>query len=56
MAENLQDEILVFEDCEEFNISYPVTVTRWEIKQVQGLNKQYLQVYFQKLIDSVKAF
>jgi len=56
MAENLQDEILVFEDCKEFDISYPVTVTRWEIKQVHGLNKLYLQVYFQKLINSVKAF
>ncbi len=56
MEGNLQDEILVFEDYEEYNIAYPVIITRWEIKQVHGLNKQYLQVYFQKLNDNVKAF
>ena len=56
MAEDLQDEILEFKEYKEFNISYPVIVTRWEIKQVRGLNKQYLQVYFQKLDNNVKAF
>lgn len=56
MTENLQDEILAFEDCTEYNISCPVIITRWEIKQVLGLSKQYLQVYFQKLDNTVKAF
>lgn len=56
MAENLQDEILAFGDNKVYDIANPVTVTRWEIKQVSGLNKQYLQVYFQKLVNDIKAF
>ncbi|MCH5159755.1 MAG: hypothetical protein J1F66_02770 [Clostridiales bacterium] len=56
MPEQIQDEIINFEDFNEYNISYPVIITRWEIKQVRSLNKQYLQVYFQKISDTVKAF
>ena len=56
MTEQIQDEIINFEDFEEYNISYPMIITRWEIKQVRGFNKQYLEVYFQRISDTVKAF
>ncbi|MDE6667554.1 MAG: hypothetical protein K2K38_04305 [Clostridia bacterium] len=56
MPEQIQDEIISFEDFNQYDISYPVIITRWEIKQVHGLNKQYLQVYFQKISDNVRVF
>lgn len=55
MEENLQDEILASEDYNEYDISYPVIITRWEIRQIRGLNKRYIQVYFQKLNNTVQA-
>lgn len=56
MTEQIQDEIIYFEDFNEYDISYPVIITRWEIRKVHCIDKQYLQVYFQKISDNLRAF
>lgn len=56
MPENIQDKLISAYDYKEYDIAYPVIITRWKIMQVNGLDKRYLQVYFQKISDTVKAF
>lgn len=56
MPENLQDKLISDYVYKEYDIAYPVIITHWEIMQVNGLDKRYLQVYFQKISDTVKAF
>ncbi len=56
MPENLQDKLISDYVYKEYDIAYPVIITRWEIMQVNGLDKRYLKVYFQKISDTVKAF
>lgn len=55
MPENIQDKLISAYDYKEYDIAYPVIITRWKIMQVNGLDKRYLQVYFQKISDTVKA-
>lgn len=56
MPEKLQDKLISNYVYKEYDISYPIIITRWEIMQVKGLDKRYLQVYFQKISDTAKAF
>lgn len=56
MSENLQDKLISAYEYTEYDISYPVIITRREIRQVNGLEKRYLQLHFQKTDNNVKAF
>lgn len=56
MPENIQDKLISDYEYTEYDIAYPVIITRWEIMQVKGLDKRYLQIYFQKISDTVKSF
>lgn len=56
MPENSKDILISDYDYTEYDIAYPVIIIRWEVRQVSGLEKRYLQVYFQKISNNVKAF
>lgn len=55
MAEFAQDEILTFKHYNEYNMSYPIIIKRWEVRKVNGLNKHYIKVFFQKTNNKAKA-
>lgn len=55
MEEKNNDKILTEETLAEYDVAYPVVITRWEIRQVCGLDKKYLKVYFQKISNRTKG-
>lgn len=56
MQDFSQDKLVLSQRYTSFNAAYPLCVTGWEIRQVQGLNKQYARIFLQKLCADVKAF